>query len=486
MDMLETREIERADSQSDKGAAINNLIRDRNTFLNTAKKLLQAGETRSLDDSERKEVDDLTDKVKAHDVQIRALQCRSDDDNEDDDGGNEDDLTETKSRSVNHIRASRSKNAMPAGWNHGNGGSWGIKTREHEYSLGRAVKACVQGRAPGGLEGEMSKECERSNRRSPRGNGFFYPFSGDFETRDTPTTTTTGSGGVTETWSRDFLLQLRRQSILEKLGVQTITDLHGLYNQPFETSGASASWVGEGAAVSANAMNISVIQGIPRQLTTRFIITRNMVASSSYPLLDELLYKDMVNSTAEQVSLALVNGNQITNPVSPQGILENANVGVSALASPPTLAWNDVLGMQTTVANNNPPAGSELKFLVSPLGAQILRNRPRINTGSTLYPSFIMDSMGSGLDNVNSIAGANTVVSPCVPDGITASGISGTLSAMLYGAFGEIRQLIFGNNLEFLVDPYSLGMNGEIVLYTFLLTDFVVPRPSLLTMAFFK
>jgi HK97 family phage major capsid protein len=472
--------------------AIKNLIREKHTLLNAAKKLTKAAESRSLDASERKELDTTMSKLDDVCERVAALESRQSD--EEDPEGDDEMVANGKGRSRKSPPIGRGRRSLPylpkQGGYYGSG-SWGIKTRDTEYSLGKAIRECVSGRSPTGLEGELSAECAHRNERATRGLGFFMPFSpsGDMEVRtDFPTTTSTASGGVTSEWSNDFLLMLRRQSIIEKLGIPVIADLKGNFVQPFETSGSTSQWVAEGSGVAAGAMAVSSVTGVPRALTTRYIITRQMIASSEYDFVDDLLFRDMVNATAEQVSLALVQGDQAVNITSPQGLLYNPSVDVSALGSPNTMSWNDLLGMQTVVSDNNPPEGSSQKFLVSPKGAQILRNRPRINTGSNLYPTFCMETLSSNDGLVNTIAGNQAVISPCVPDNLNASGASGgALTTVIFGAFGEaVRQCVWGNNIELLVDPYSLGFAGEIALYTYLLTDFITPRPSLLTTAFYN
>jgi HK97 family phage major capsid protein len=467
--------------------AIRELIREKHTLLQTAKTLAKVAETRSLDADERKQMDETMSKLDDVCTRVDALEKRQSDEEDPDDNGET--ANKGRSRKAPVGRGRRSLPYLPKQGGYSGNGSWGIKTRDHEYSLGRAIRCCVQGRAPDGLEGELSRECEIRDERAVRGPGFFLPFhTGDTEYRDVPTTTETAVGGITATWSKDFLLMLRRQSIIEKLGIPVISDLRGNFIQPFETSGSTSQWVSEGSAVTAGAMAVATVQGIPRALTTRYIITRQMIASSEYEFLDDLLFRDMVNETAEQVSLALVQGDQSVNITSPQGILYDPNTNVSVLGSPPTISWNDLLGMQTTVSNNNPPEGSEQKFLVSPKGAQILRNRPRINTGSNLYPTFCMETLSGNDGLVNTVAGNQAVITPCIPDNLNSSGVSGgALSTVIFGAFGEaVRQCVWGSGIEVLIDPYSLGFAGEIALYTYLLTDFIIPRPSLLTTAFYS
>ena len=463
-----------------RGLQIRGLLVSRDAAVTSAERLIRIMETRDLTDSERKELDDLTAQVRDHGEQIRTLteKCSTDDVDDDDPAMDEENPSPRSSRWVRPT-PSRSKRSLPAGFDR----TFSAHTTEHKYSLARAVRECVSGRQPRGLEGELSQECERRNERAPRGMGFFMPFNA-METRSGESTTTTMSGGVTTTWSDDFLVLLRRQSILEKLGIQIVSGVKGLYRIPFETSGNDAAWTAETGTIAANSMNVSYVQAQPRLLVGRYVLTRQMIASSQYNLLDDVMYKDLVNSTAEQVSLALVAGNQAATPTSPQGIIYNINVSQTALASPPTMAWNDVLGMQTVVANANPPAGVERKFLISPLGAQILRNRPRIDTGATLYPSFVLESFGA--DN-NVMAGDGAVISTCIPDNIHASGVSGTETTMIYGAFGEaVRHVVYGDNVELLIDPYSLSPQGDIQIFTYLLNDFVIPRPSLLTVAYYQ
>ena len=176
---------------------------------------------------------------------------------------------------------------------------------------------------------------------------------------------------------------------------------------------------------------------------------------------------------AEQLSMALVNG--ATGGINPVGILNNTNVVPTTFGTTGVIEFEDTLQMQTNVANANPPAGDSLRYLTSPFGAQILRNKPRIGSTSA-FPVFVQSG-----DVIADVPGS--VVSPNVP---TTSMGSGTLeTSLLYGDFEQVRHLIWGNSAEILVDPWSLSAKNQISLITVLTTDIVIPRPSLLTYGLF-
>lgn len=447
-------------------------------MLNRAEILVNALEKRDHTPEEATELEDLKRQIKSLTERIELLEQSSDDN---DDNTDSDDPAFDEDRPGNRSvpQPSRGIRSMPPRIDDYGVGSFGINTgKGSRYSFGRAIQRVAENRALDGYEGEVSQECARRDNRTPSApNSFFMPLrslSRPFETRDTPSTTTTMAGGVTQQYSDDFLLLLRRASILEKLGVDTIDNVRGNYVIPFETSGCTATWVAENGNVSADAMAVSQLIGIPRALMARYVVSRNMVYSSTYDT-QQLMFRDMANSTAEQLSLALVQGQEgATNPV---GVLYNVNVNSTTTATSGTIVFEDCLQMQTNVSNHNPPVGDPLKYLVSPFGAQILRSKPRI-TGTTEFPTFIMSG-----DSIADVPGS--VVSPCVPDNITISGGGSNNTTILYGDFSQVRHIVYGNSIELVVDPFTLAGNNQIALTTFLLNDILIPRPSLLTWATF-
>jgi hypothetical protein len=86
-------------------------------------------------------------------------------------------------------------------------------------------------------------------------------------------------------------------------------------------------------------------------------------------------------------------------------------------------------------------------------------------------------------DSIADVAGS--VVSPVVPDDVAVSAL-GNMSAILYGAFSEIRHIVYGSSVELVIDPYTLAANNQIALTTFLINDILIPRPSLLRWGLFS
>lgn len=99
-------------------------------------------------------------------------------------------------------------------------------------------------------------------------------------------------------------------------------------------------------------------------------------------------------------------------------------------------------------------------------------------------PTFLMETLGDGR---NDCGGYEAVISPCVPDNVAISGQSGTFSGLIFGAWSEaVRQVIWGDSIELIADPFSLAGQGEVALNAFLMTDFLCGRPSLLNFTFFQ
>ena len=160
-----------------------------------------------------------------------------------------------------------------------------------------------------------------------------------------------GSGGVAIPWAaletraftdtgdldgaigqRPVLERLFGPGIMDTLGVRLDAVPSGRSEWPLITSGTTVGNVAEGtAAAAAVAAGFSTEVLKPKRLTGRFEYTHEQAAEVSN--LEEYLRKDLVDSAKSQMEMLTITGNEATNTHEPSGFIEKVTVGTSPTAT---------------------------------------------------------------------------------------------------------------------------------------------------------
>ena len=321
------------------------------------------------------------------------------------------------------------------------------KSEEREFSFLRAIRASATGDwRDAGYEREVSDEIAKQSNRTPK--GFFAPASA-WGQRNIIAGVNADGGFLkpTDHYGNEFISALRSRLVVGGLGVSVMSGLQGDISIPKISAGVSATFVGEGSAVSEVNQTFAAVTLAPKTLGAFTDISRKLMAQSD-PSAEAVVRNDLLNAVAGKLEDVTIEGGGSNEPT---GITQTAGIGSVAIGTnggAPTFA--SVVNLVREVEVDNAALSDNLAFLTNP------KVKAKLST----------TAKGSG-DSVqimeapwNSLYGYPVAVTSHVPSDLTKGSTSGTCSAMI---FGDFSQLIMGfwSSPDVLVDPYTGGSAGN-------------------------
>ncbi len=326
---------------------------------------------------------------------------------------------------------------------------------KHQYRITRAIRSVVETGKIAGFEGEISQEIAKRTGQSPK--GFFVPFGFDLETRDL--NSTTGDGALqTEVMYDQFVDLLRNQAMVAKLGATILTGLVGTIRIPRQNGAASFHWVASGGSTTASYPTVDHVELSPKQATSEARYDKEFIKQTSMSV-ENFIRDDLTKVMALGIDLAATLGSGTSG--APTGILNTDGVSVVHFANPTT--WANVLAMEGAVASRNAEVpGAKLAYLTSALVRQDLKARLRSSVAGSKY---IWD------DN-DTIAGHPAAMS----NQLHTVGTDHD-HIMIYGNWQDVIIGMY-NNLDILVDPFSLSSDLKIKLIAYQQVDIALRHPE--------
>ncbi|HUO11071.1 MAG TPA: phage major capsid protein [Phycisphaerae bacterium] len=312
----------------------------------------------------------------------------------------------------------------------------------HRYSLLRAIRRRIDRQDLDGIEGEVSKEIAKRAGTPPM--GIFCPLS----VLATPTrvrralTTTTAVGALKTAVSSDYIEALRPLSVLARMGARVMEDMIGTFKIPHLSAGGTGYWVTpEGSAPTSSAPTIDQVSLSPKICGAHTEITRPFAVQSS-PDAEDLVKRDLLAAVSSAIDAGGINGSGTAGQ--PTGLLNNGNIATHNCGG--TLAWSDVVGIETTVGAANVMITSGA-YLTTPSVKGLLKATPKVGT---TYPVFMWE--GNELNGYPAYA-SNVVPSNLGSNNDRAALIFGNWEDMVIGMWGAV---------DLLVDPYTQSTTGTI------------------------
>ena len=177
------------------------------------------------------------------------------------------------------------------------------------------------------------------------------------EQRDLNVGTATAGGNTvsTDLLAGSFIELLRNAMALTGLGVRILGDLNGNLAIPRQTGGATAYWVGEGAAPTESQQAFDQVALTPKTVAAFTDMTRQLLMQSSIDV-ESFVRLDLATSLALALDLAGVSGTGTSNM--PRGILNTSGIGsVQGGTNGAAPTWEHIVGLETAVANVNADVG---------------------------------------------------------------------------------------------------------------------------------
>lgn len=282
------------------------------------------------------------------------------------------------------------------------------------------------------------------------------------EQRDLNVGTATAGGNTvsTDLLAGSFIELLRNAMALTGLGVRILGDLNGNLAIPRQTGGATAYWVGEGAAPTESQQAFDQVALTPKTVAAFTDMTRQLLMQSSIDV-ESFVRLDLATSLALALDLAGVSGTGTSNM--PRGILNTSGIGsVQGGTNGAAPTWEHIVGLETAVANVNADVGS-LGYLTN----------SKVRGKLKLTQKFSGTNGDPVWEKGNEMNGYAAAVSNQIPSNLTKGSAAGVCSGIVYGNWSDMLIGMWGG-LDILVNPYILSGTGSVRIEAFQSADIAV------------
>lgn len=339
------------------------------------------------------------------------------------------------------------------------------------YDFGKLVRGLVDpGGSNCGLELEVGQELER--RSGKKAGGVMVPFEVMSRGLTVGTPTAGGHLVATDLLSNQFIELLRPVSIVAGLGATVLSGLQGNVAIPRQTASASHYWLAENGAPTESTPAFDQVPMTPKTLGAFSDISRRMMLQSSVDI-GAFVMADLRASLGQELDRVVLNGSGVG--AQPLGILNNNAVPTVALGvDGAALAWGDLIGLWTTVANANAD-GTRIAYVTT----KQVRGKLAVTQKAAVPGSdFIWEaSPKMTLSGEGAIAGCRAVASNLMPSNLT-KGAGSNLSSMIFGAWSDLMIGQWGGGLDITVDPYTFSTSGAMRIVAMTDVDFALRHPE--------
>jgi HK97 family phage major capsid protein len=265
--------------------------------------------------------------------------------------------------------------------------------------------------------------------------------------RDLVVGTATAGGNLvaTELLASSFIDLLVNQARVLSMGTTLLTDLTGNIAIPRATAGSTGYWVAENGSPTESQQAFDQVALTPKTVGAYVDYSRRLLLQSSIAV-EAFIRMDIARTIALMIDLAAIAGSGASNQ--PRGILNTSGIGsVAGGANGAAPTWDNVVDLESAVANANAPAGS-LGYL----------------TNTKVRGKLKKTQMFSGTNGIpvwqgNELNGARAEVSNQVPSNLTKGSASGVCSALIYGNWSDLLIAMWGG-LDMMVDPFTGSTAG--------------------------
>lgn len=325
-----------------------------------------------------------------------------------------------------------------------------------KYSLLRVLQH-LNGdkRADVGYEMEVSQELER--RSGKRSNGIIVPFGALQERAVMDTSGSSGNLVQTDVMDGAFIDFIRPHSILAKLGVTTLSGLHGQVDIPRKTGTTSAGWADLNGTYSIpdSEMTFDQVSLRMKSLAGLSHISHKLLKQSSIDIEHQVRY-DLALTIANEFDKAALIGDGTGN--TPVGIINQAGIASDTYTTAPT--WADIVNMEGLIAANSADTRT-MSYITTPTLASNLKSIEKSN-GSGQY--IWEGGNEPGVGRMNNLAAHYTANMPA--------------NTILLGNWRDLLVGTWGG-LELMADPYGSNFSkGVVSVRAILDTDIQIRHPQ--------
>lgn len=321
---------------------------------------------------------------------------------------------------------------------------------QRQYSIVRAIKACLSGNwDEAGLEKEASDALSQQSGRTTE--GFFVPHNILARTTQAVGAYATGGALVAEQLQAgSFVDILRNSSIINQLGVTTLTGLVGNVTIPRQTGATTTYWVGEGDGPTQSGITVELMSLTPKQIGAQSRITR-LAMQQTTPDIETLVRQDLAIQVGLGIDLAAINGSGVSGE--PQGLLQAPGTKTVTLTSNTFANFDKLVDMENEIEILNALTGS-LYYVTNPRVVAFLKKLK--TTGSSNEPLWTANQLNTTGAVPMTLNGYPVARSNQIPN---AFGGTANRNVIIFGNFNDLIMAMWGG-LEILPNPYGSGYSA--------------------------
>ena len=291
------------------------------------------------------------------------------------------------------------------------------------------------------------------------------------EKRAVVTSTATAGGNFIPTEKVGFFEALFAATVLNELGVQSLTGLAANTDMIGFTGSVTSAWASSEIGTQTPTDATTAARELrPKLLYAACDISRRLMIQTNDSI-DRFILNNMIQSMAVEFEKAVINGAGSTEPT---GLLTSVTqtIALGATGAAPTYA--KLLELIQTVLSSD-GRNVNRRFLTNPKVVAKLK-QTELDSGSG---AFVMGYNGLFQSQMGVIDGYGVSVTANVPSNLAKSTTTGGLSAIVFGDFSQVVTGQFGG-VELIVDPYTKARTGQISLTMNSFLDSTVLQPNAL------
>ena len=277
--------------------------------------------------------------------------------------------------------------------------------------------------------------------------------------------TTFGQGGalVPTDVDENVIELLRNRPLCQKLGATMLKNLSGNLALPRQTAASTVQSLPEQGNAIPSTPAIDQVVLTPHRVTCSVQFSRQLLFQSS-PDVEKLIRNDVEKQVNLKIDQLAINGSGAGDE--PTGILNTAGVGSVLFGGTPT--WAEIVSFEAALASQNVVNDDGTQaWIASPLTKARWKTIAKTGIGVTsVVPIFLLNDNPDdrGLFNCNGYPGGAT------------NQVPGNL--VIHGKFSEMVIGIWGDGLDFILDPFSGATAATIRLTLHMWFDIALRHPQ--------
>ena len=325
-----------------------------------------------------------------------------------------------------------------------------------DYSIAAGIRGALTGdwtSKEAGFVRELSQEVERSGVKRTSERSFLIPYTA-LTKRATYVTSSGATGGnLVETDLRDgdFIENLKNNTLMMGMGVQSLPGLVGDVAIPRRSGSATAYWLAnETTAITQSESTFDQISLTPKTAGVLSKFSRQTLLQAT-PGIEQLIRTDLSNTVNLAVDLAILNGSGSSGQ--PTGIMQTSGIGsVAGGTNGAQITLENLINLEKEVLIDN-AGGNNMGYVTN---AKVLAKLKQLRAGGSAAGdgAFLwntdLNARGRG-STPGVINGYQIGVTNQVPSNLTKGSASSVCSAVLFGDFSQALVGFWGNGMEIAV-----------------------------------